>query len=169
MRIAIGEGGHNRVTWEARSPLLRVLLGLLIATVFLAALVIPSPSPVRWRVVGLLVGFALVLATILTVTTPLVDGGYLERLPDGGQLERFRAWPLINPRMVLQLPLDEVSTFEVEAADFEDFAPEMTRLARLWVRDTSGRRALLTDWAEPSSVTELGESLAKTGRRELTR
>jgi hypothetical protein len=169
MRIVIDEEGRNRVTWAARSPLLKLLAGLLIAALFLVVLLLPSPSPARWRVVGLVVGCALVIAAILTVTTPLIDGGTLERLPDGGELERTKTWPLIQPRTVLQLPLDEIAAFEVETVDFENAGPTVTTLSRLRIQDTSGAHIDLTDWAEPSSVVALGEAVARVGRRELTR
>ena len=169
MRIAIGEAESNHVTWTVRSPLYKLLVGVLVATVFLVALLLPSPTPARWGAIGLVVAGALVVAVILTLTTPLVDEGHLERLPDGGSLERTRTWPLVAPRTVLQLSLDRVAAFEVETSAFEDAPPTTLTLARLQVRDVDGATRLLTEWAEPASVLALGEALAKAGRRELTR
>ena len=169
MRLVIGEEDHNRITWEARSPLLKLLLGLLIATILVVALLLPSPSPARGRVVALVVGCAFVIAITLTLTTPLVDGGHLERLPDGGDIGRTKIWPLVSPRVVLQLPLDEVSAFQVESVGFEDASQEVSTLARLRVQNTAGAYVILTDWAETASVVALGEALAKAGRRELIR
>jgi hypothetical protein len=169
MRIVIGVEEHNRIAWEARSPLLRILAGVLVATVFLVVLLVPSPSPARWRVVGGVVGSALAIAAILTLTTPLTDSGHLERLPDGGDVERIKTWPLMSPRSVLQLPLDEIVAFVVETADFEEAAPRVTTLSRLRIQNTAGAHMALTAWAEPSSVLALGEALAKAGRRELVR
>jgi hypothetical protein len=169
MRIVIEEEDHNRVVWASRSPLIKLLVGLLIASVFLVALLAPSPSPMRGRVVGLVIGSGLVIAVLVTLTTPLVDGGHLERLPDGGDIERTKAWPFVKPRILMQLSLDGVESFELETADFGEAPPDLTRLARLRIRPVSGAPVNLTDWVEPSSVLALGEALSRIGRRELVR
>ncbi len=166
MHIDITEENHSRVTWQGRTPLVRILIGLLIGTLCLVGLVLPSPSPVRWPVTVGLVALGLVVASTLAVTTPLVDGGSLERLPDGGEVQRSRSWLFIGERSAWSLPLNDVASFDVEMEEFEDTPPDVYSLARLWATDAAGRRLRLTEWAEPELVNALREALSRVGRRE---
>jgi hypothetical protein len=169
MHIDITEEDHNRVTWQGRNPLVRILIGVLVGVLFLVALVVPSPSPARWAVTAGLVVLGLVIATILALTTPLADGGALERLPDGGEVQRIKAWLFIGNRPALSVALNDITAFEVEGQIFDDAAPATYGLARLWAIDTGGARISLTGWADPESVSALGEALARAGRREMVR
>lgn len=167
MHITIMEESHNRVTWQANRPVASVLIGILLAVLFLVAVVVFSPSPVRWQVSGAIVAIGLVAAVTLVLTMPMVDGGSLERDPDGGNLRRVKTWLFRGPREVLSLALERVVTFESETRTFEDGPTEKYALARLRVVTQAGGREILTDWAETHSVTLLGDVLMKVGRREL--
>ena len=167
MRIVVTEESHSRVAWQVRSPLIGILVGLLIAVLFFAALIIFSPSPIRFQAVGVVAGVALVIASVVVVTTPLVDSGYVERQPEGGDVQRTKRWPLVSPRSVVSLDLDEVARFEIETEVFEDAPPDIYSLSRLWAIDKADGRVALTDWAEPSSVQALGDAVSRAGRRDL--
>ena len=167
MHIDITEESHSRITWQRRNPLVKILIGVLIGILCLVGLVLPSPSPARWPVTVGLVVLGVVIASILAVTIPLVDRGSLERLPEGGEVQRSRAWLLVGERTAWTLALDDVSAFDVETEGFEDTPPDVYPLARLWATDSEGHRLSLTDWAEPESVNALRKALSRVGRREI--
>lgn len=164
VRIAIVDESHNRVDWETRSPLLWIEGGLGVAALFFALLVVPSPSPYRWLALGAVVGVLVLLAVILAITTPLVDQGSLERLPEGGDLQRLKVWLLRGPRPAVEADLGEVARFEAETEIFEDSPLDIYQLSRLWAIFKDGERRCLTDWCEPASVAALGDALSRAGR-----
>jgi len=165
MQIRIVDEAHNRVDWAVRTPLFKILLGLLIGWGVFVALVITSPSPLRW---ALIAGVSAVMAIgflILVTTTPFGELGHLERTIEGGEVYRLKRWLLLGKRPAWVSPLEAISGFQMEWRTFEETAEQTYTLARLWVILTDGTFALLTDWSEPQSVQALGESLAKAGRR----
>lgn len=167
MRIVLTEESHNHVDWETRSPVVWIEVGLLVGLLVMCLLVIPSPSPLRWPVLGTCAALILALGGLLAVTTPVVDRGHLERLPEGGDLKRTRMWLGGIERVTVDLPLEDIDRFEVESESFDDVPPAVVHQARLWGLTGDGARYCLTDWAEPDSVNALGLALEKAGRREL--
>ncbi len=165
VRIAIIDESHNRVDWETRSPLLWIEGGLAAGALFFALLVAPSPSPHRWLAVGAVAGLVILVGVLLAITTPLVDRGSLERLPEGGDLQRFKTWLLRGARPVITADLGEVARFEGETQTFEDTPSEIYQLSRLWVIFEDGERRCLTTWSDPASVVALGTALSRAGRR----
>jgi hypothetical protein len=163
--IALTEESHNHIDWEVRTPVVWYEVGLLVGALFFAVLAVLSPSPLRWQAIGLVGGLLLIAAVALAVTTPMVDRGHLERLPEGGEVRRSRVWLFLGERPVLAWPLDDVVAFQMEGEIFEDVSPTTYRLARLWVVSREGDRRRLTQWASPASVRSLGEALGKAGRR----
>ena len=164
MRVVIVEESHNRVAWLSRTPMLWIEVGLLVGAVSAGAVLLFSPSPVRWQVLGAVIFVLLVLAVLLAVTTAPQDRGYLERLPEGGTLFRARVWPLVGDRPVVQVDLDSVTGFEIETQVFEESAEESYPQSRLWAQTAGEGRYCLTNWAETASVITLGVALAKAGR-----
>jgi hypothetical protein len=123
----------------------------------------------RWQVTGLVAGALLMIGLVLGITTPRIDRGHLERLPEGGEVRRTRVWLLVGERPVLAWNLEDVVAFQMEGRVFEGMPPSSYRLARLWVVGSDGERRRLTHWADPASVQALGEALGKAGRRAFER
>ncbi|MBN1248056.1 MAG: hypothetical protein JXC32_10395 [Anaerolineae bacterium] len=167
MRIVLTEESHNHVDWEIRWPLLKMEIGLLVGLVVFLLIVIPSPNPARWTVVGVVTGVVILIGVLLAALSPLVDRGHLERLPEGGDLKRTKVWPLIGERVTLDAELDDIAGFEVEQALFEDAPPATYQLARLLAVTTDGERRALTVWAQPESVAQLARALERAHRRSL--
>lgn len=165
MHIQIVDEAHNRVDWAAHTPLVKTLVGLVAGWGVLAVLVLPSPGPRTYLVVGIAGGVILLLALCMALTTPLSERGHLERTPEGGEAYRLKHWLLRGKRMTWYALLEDVSGFQMEWQMFEETSAETYTLARLWVVLTDGSTALLTDWAEVDHVRVLGELLAKAGRR----
>lgn len=163
--IVFTEERHNHIDWEIRNPILWYEVGLLIGALFFAALAAFSPSPLRWTAIGLVSGLLLLVGVILAFTTPRIDQGHLERLPEGGDVRLSRVWLLLGERPVLTWELDDVVAFQMEERTFEDVSPSTYRLARLWMLNREGERRRVTRWAKPDSVRVLGEALSKAGRR----
>jgi hypothetical protein len=165
MEAVITEESHNRVVWEVRSSLLWMELGLLIGWVLFAALVVMAPSPLRWTLI-LGVGAAVLgVGGALALTTPLVDGGELERTPEGGVLYRERRWLFVGRRLSWEVPLEDVVGFRPETQAFEETGGVTYPQARLWAVCGDGAPLPLTGWLAPPSAYALGEALAKAGRR----
>lgn len=167
MHIVITEESHNRVSWQVRTPLLWIEGALLVGALVFALLVLPSPSPVRWQAIAVVDGILLVAGSVVAVTTPLIDQGYLERMPEGGEVQRAKVWPFVGARSVITRDLGEIVDFDLETEIFEDAPRETTQLCRLWAVSDAGERICLTNWAHPASVTALGTALAKAGRRSF--
>ncbi|HNT76610.1 MAG TPA: hypothetical protein PKH77_16485 [Anaerolineae bacterium] len=165
MLIQITDEVHNRVDWAARTPLIKILLGLLLGWGLLIALLLPTPGKMGIAISLTASILLLLIALILALTTPLSERGRLERTLDGGELYRHKRWLLLGRRVAWQAPLEDISGFQMERQTFEETAAHTYTLARLWAVQTDGNTALLTDWAEPDAVRTLGESLAKAGRR----
>jgi hypothetical protein len=165
MKIQITDEAHNRVDWIVRTPLVRILLGVLVGWASFAALVVTSPSPLRWPLVGSVSAVVVIVVLILAFTTPVRERGYLERTIDGGDVQRVKRWLLAGKRVAWETPLDTISGFQMELRNFEESPEHIYTLARLWVVLTDDSLALLTDWAEPQVVQALGTSLARAGRR----
>ncbi len=165
MHIQIVDEAHNRVDWAARTPLVKILVGLVAGWGVLTVLVLPAPGPRTYLVGGIAAGVILFFALFLALTTPLSERGHLERTPEGGEMYRLKRWLLGGKRMTWYALLEDVSGFQMEWQTFEETSADTYTLARLWVVLTDGSTALLTDWAEVDHVRGLGESLAKAGRR----
>ena len=165
MRVVVREESYNRAEWQTSRPLPWILVGLLSAVVFLVALVAFSPSVFRWQVGAGIAGLGLGIGAAVVLTIPLVDGGSIERTPDGGELRRTKTWVGRGAREVLSVDLRDVQAFEVETRSFEDGPVETHDLGRLWVVDGKGNRVSLTEWVEVPSVQALCDVLAKAGRR----
>jgi len=168
MRIVLTEEDHNHVDWGSRSSVVWIEVALLAGVLFFSLLVTPSASALRRQAVSVVAAIVLVLGGLLAATTPAVDRGHLERLPEGGALKRSKVWLVIGERAVVDVALDDIGGFEVEVETFEDVPPVVYRQARLWAVAKDGSRYCLTDWAEADSVSDLGNSLARAGRRVLT-
>lgn len=164
MRIEIVEESHNRVDWQSRTPLLWIEAGLLLGAAVTGALLLLSPSPLRWQITAAVVGVVAILGGVLAATMPPLDRGYLERLPEAGRLGRTKVWPLVGSRPVVEVDLGQITGFEVETEVFEESAAECYEMSRLWAVTEGEARYCLTGWAETESVTLLGMSLAKAGR-----
>lgn len=167
MSIVITEESHNRVAWQANRPVVSVLIGILAAVLFLVAVVVFSPSPVRWQVSGAILVAGLAIAVAIVLTMPMVDSGFLERSPDGGDLRRVQTWFLRGTREVFGLALEDIATFELETRSFEDGPTGSYPLARLRVIAQDGSHEILTDWTETHLARDLVDVLTKVGRREL--
>lgn len=165
MRTEFVEESRSRVSWKSRSPLIYAEVGLLLLAVAFAGVAMLTHSAARWAVMVAVVGVCVLVGLLLAVTVPLVDQGFVERLPEGGRVERARTWLLRGVRPLLATDLDGLVAFEVETEAFEDAPPATYEQARLWVVSEGGERHPLTGWAEPSSVIALGEALGKTARR----
>jgi hypothetical protein len=118
-------------------------------------------------VVAVIVALGLGVGTAVVLAIPLVDGGSIERTPDGGELRRTKTWIGRGAREVVSVDLGDVRAFEVETRSFADGPVDTFDLGRLWMRDLEGNRISLTDWGELSSVQALGDALARAGRRSL--
>ncbi len=167
MQIQIVDEAHNRVDWVVRTPLLKILLGLLIAWAVFVVVLVPTPSPRRWGVLGGVTGVLLLAFAVLVTTTPLGEQGHMERTIEGGDLSRVKRWLIVGRRVAWESPLGEVAGFQMEWRMFEETGAHTYTLARLWATLTDGTFALLTDWADPETVYALGETLAKAGRRSF--
>lgn len=165
MQFEIVDEAHNHVEWVGRSPLLRLLVGVLVGWTVVAVFVFTAPGAQAVRVGLTVTGIALALALALTFTTPLTELGRLERTLDGGTLTRRRRWLIGGLRVAWEAPLEAVSGFQMEHQAFVESAGHTYTLARLWVVLDDGSFAPLTDWAAPDNIHELGELLAKAGRR----
>jgi len=165
MDIQIVDEAHNRVDWAVRTPLVKILIGLIAGWGVLAVLVLPGSGPRTYLVGGIAGGVVLLFALFMMLTTPLSERGHLERTPDGGEVYRLKRWLLGGKRMTWHALLEDVSGFQMEWQTFAETASDTYTLARLWAVLTDGSTALLTDWAEVEHIRGLGESLAKAGRR----
>ncbi len=165
MQLQIVDETHNHVGWIGRTPLLKLLLGVLAGWGVLAAFVLTAPGPQAIRVGLTASGVALVLALLLALTTPLAELGRLERTLDGGNISRRRRWLLRGRHVTWEAPLESIAGFQMEVQAFEETTAYTYILARLWVALDDGSFAQLTDWADTDATRALGAALAKAGRR----
>ena len=169
MKLEITDESHNRVDWEVRWPVVRVEIGLLIGLVVLVVPIVFSPRPGRWFWLAAVGVLGVALGAIVAATTAVREEGYLERLPDGGELRVSRVWLGVGERVKVALPFEELSHFFIETQSFERAEDSVYPMARIWAR-TDGNEALqLSPWGEPSTIEPLGESLSKAARCSLER
>ena len=164
MKATIVEETHNRVVWETRTSILWIVLGLFLGGLCIAVFLVLAPLVPRWDLAGAVLAFALGIAGLLALTTPLAERGELERTLDGGSLARVRQWLFFGQRSALQAQLESVVGFRPEARVFEDTGEQTYTRSRLWVFLTDADPLPITDWLDASFVHTLGESLAKAGR-----
>lgn len=165
MEIIEREEGHNRVDWERHSSVIWIEVGILIGALAFTGLIVTSPSPMRWYLIGAVAGVLLIIAVLIALTTPLIDAGYLERLPEGGDLQRWKVWLGVGSRPEFDLPLEDVTGFVMETQLFEDTPRDTYVLSRVWAVLASGERRALTAWIPSETAEHLGEALARAGRR----
>jgi len=164
MKAAIVEEAHNRVVWEVKTSLLWIELGLFIGGACAAALIVVTPSPLRWTLAGVLAVLVMGVGAFLALTTPLAERGELERTLDGGSISRTRWWLFFGKRLAWEAPLDAVAGFHPDPRVFEDTAEQTYTMSRLMVLLADADPVPLTDWLDPQSVLGLGESLTKAAR-----
>jgi hypothetical protein len=101
---------------------------------------------------------------MFAATTPVNERGYLERLPDGGELILTKFWLPIGPRQSLAIPVEHIDNFRYEVSEFQDSVEDKYHLARLWVVMKTEETRTLTRWHKPDAVKDLGDALAKACR-----
>lgn len=166
MHLVVNEESSSRLTWEGRSALVGMLVGLLAGWVALTALLAPSPSPWRWPLIAGVGGLSLGLGGYLSWKTPLWERGLIERAVEGGTVRRERRWLFRRAPVVEELSLATVAAFRLETRLFEETAGRVYPQARLWAQG-AGAELLLTDWGEPAELQALAEDVAHTARRPL--
>lgn len=164
MKATIVEETHNRVVWEIRTSTLWIVLGLFLGGLCIAVCLVLVPLTPRWDLVGAVLTFALGVAVLLALTSPLAERGELERTLDGGSLARVRQWLFFGQRPAWQAQLESVVGFRPEVRVFEDTGEQTYTRSRLWVFLTENDPLPITDWLDAPFVHTLGESLAKVGR-----
>ena len=167
MKAAIVEEAHNHVVWETKSSLMWIELGLFVAGLCVAALLVTTPSPLRWTMAGIVGALVVGAAAVLALATPLAERGELERTLDGGTVRRTRKWLFLGNRVAWEAPLESVTGFRLEARKFGETADQTYTLARLLAVAAVDDPVALTDWLDEPFVQTLGESLAKAGRCEF--
>lgn len=168
MQLEITATSHNRVDWVIRSKIIWIEIGLILGVTITSLLLAYTGSPVRWRLIAVLVTFAVIIAGVLASTNPVTQRGVLERLPDGGELVVTKFWLPIGPRKALVLPVDEIEVFRYQSDTFQDADSVPYQMGQLWIHEKSGKRHKLTGWLDPNAVMNLGEELAKASRCEYT-
>ena len=166
MHLKITEERHDYASWEVRSPIVWIELGLLGGALLFTPLVLTSPHPSRWTIAGFVYGFLALVSLIAAIAVPLRDYGYLERVPEGGTVHRGRVWVLVGERQGFNVPLEALLGVEIEDRRFEDLSYGPYALARLWLLDRDGKRRLLTGWAELDEAQALMRALNRAGRWE---
>ena len=164
MNLEITSTSHNRVDWVIRTKILWIEISLICGVIIAAFLLASTSSPIRWQVITVLITMSVVIAGILAATTPLIERGYLERLPDGGELLLSKFWLPIGPRKALTVPVDEISALKYEESEFQDSEEDKYMLARLWIIHKSEAPLQLCSWLDPETVNKLGDALAKACR-----
>ena len=166
MNLEITSTSHNRVDWVVHTKILWIEIAL-ICSVFIAAILLASTaSPIRWQVITILISVSALIAGVLAATTPVNERGYLERLPDGGELLVSKFWIPIGPRKAMTVPVDAISGFKYEASIFQDSDEDRYPMARLWVIRKQDIPLKLTGWLDPETVNDLGDALSKACRCE---
>ncbi len=164
MKATIVEEAHNRVVWEVKTSLLWIELGLFIGGMCAAALLVVTPSPLRWTLAGILMALVFIVGAFLALTTPLAERGELERTLDGGSVSRTRRWLFFGQRLAWHAPLEAIAGFRPEPRTFEDTDEQTYTLSRLVAIVPDAAPEPLTDWLEPQFVVGLGEALTKAAR-----
>ncbi len=164
MKATIVEETHTRLVWEISTSLLWIVLGLFLGGLCIAVFLVLVPLTPRWDLAGAVLAFALGVAVLLALTTPLAERGELERTLDGGSLARVRQWLFFGQRSTWQAQLDSIVGFRPEVRTFEDTGEQTYTRSRLWTFLTENDPLPITDWLDAPFVRTLGESLAKVGR-----
>lgn len=164
MKAAIVEEAHNRVVWEVKTSLLWIELGLFIGGACAAALIVVTPSPLRWTLAGILMALVAIVGVFLALTTPLAERGELERTLDGGTVSRTRWWLFFGKRLAWKAPLEAIAGFRPDPRVFEDTDEQTYTLSRLVALLLDADPVPLTDWLDPQFVIGLGESLTRAAR-----
>ncbi len=164
MKATIIEEAHNRVVWEVKTSLLWIELGLFVGGMCAAALLVVTPSPLRWTLAGILMALVIIVGAFLALTTPLAERGELERTLDGGSVSRIRRWLFFGKRLAWTAPLEVIVGFRPDPRTFEDTDEQTYTLSRLVALLADTDPAPLTDWLDPQFVAGLGESLTKAAR-----
>jgi hypothetical protein len=169
MHLEITFTSHNRVDWVVRTKILWIEISLILGVLVAVSLLASTASPIRWRVITILIAIASIIAGILAATTPVIERGFLERLPDGGELVISKFWIPIGPRKALMLPVDDILGFRYEVSVFQDSEEDRYPMARLWVIRKVDSPQKVTGWLDPEGVDSLGDALAKACRCEYDR
>ncbi len=172
MQFRITEETHNRVAWEMYTPLVRLEIGLGVGLLLwiIVVVVLPGFTGFGWLVMAVLLASILGAALYLALSTPLVEQGVMERLPDGGGIRRVQRWLIGGDREAMSLPLENVEGYTVEVRTFTGMGGELRRLARLRVLPRGEADALplwLTDWLEPEAAETFSWALAQASRRPV--
>lgn len=169
MHLEITFESHNRVDWVVRTKILWIEIGLVLGVMISTSIIASTASPIRWRVVSWLIAVSTLIAGILAATTPMRERGFVERLPDGGDLILNKIWIPIGSRKALTVSVDMISGFKYDVSIFQDADEDQYRMARLWVMRKSDTPLKLTGWLDPETVDSLGEALGKACRCEYVR
>jgi hypothetical protein len=167
MRLEITDETHNHVEWVVRWPVIWIELSLLVGLSVLSVFMLLSTHPARWILLGIVGGFTLVVGVAIAATTPLHEEGYLERLPDGGELSLTYVWLGLGRRTIVALPFQELDGFVYETQDFEKTERATYTMARLWASTQAQGLLKLSAWGNPVEIEPLGEVLSKAARRPL--
>lgn len=157
---------HNKVSWTFRLKYVWVWLGLLVGLIAVILLMAFSPAAPRLRNTVIIASSIIAMgsAAWLVVATPNSVMGYVERLPDTGEVHIERFWlPFIQPQ-VETIDLDTVDSFSLDTMTFERTPGDLYTLARLWAV-VADDLVLLSDWSTPADVDGLGQALAKAARK----
>lgn len=166
MKAAIVEEAHNHVVWETKSSIIWTELGLLVAGICVSILLVTTPSPARWTLIGIASALVLGVGVVLALATPLAERGELERPLDSGMVRRTKRWLLLGKRLTWEAPLESIAGFRLETRAFEETGDRTYSRTRL-LAVIDGGVVPLTDWLDDAFIQTLGESLARAGRCEF--
>ncbi len=167
MKLDIIDESHNRVDWLVRWPVIWIELSLLLGLSVLTAVIMLSTSPARWIWLSTAGGFVMIVGVAIAMTTPIREEGYLERLPDGGELKLTYIWLGLGKRTEVALPFPDLDGFVCETQNFERTERSVYAMARLWARTRENDMRRLSAWGKPTTIEPLGEALSKAARRPL--
>jgi hypothetical protein len=167
MNLEITDESHNRVEWLVRWPVVWVELGLLLGLSVLTIFILLSTHSARWIWLGTVGGFTIIIGVAIAATTPVSEEGYLERLPDGGELRLTCIWFGLGRRTRVDLPFPELDSFVYETQDFERTERSIYTMARLWARTRESDVSRLSAWGKPTVIEPLGAALSRAARRPL--
>mgnify|MGYP006283425901 CR=1 FL=1 len=167
MKVEITDESHNRVDWQVRWPVVWIELALLLGLSVLAVFMLLSTHPARWIWLAGVGGFLLIVGVAIGATTPMREDGYLERLPDGGELRFERVWLGIGRRTAVALPFEELEGFLYETQDFRRTEQSIVTMGRLWVTTQDRGSLSISVWGKPASIEPLANALSKAARCPL--
>lgn len=165
MRVRILEEQHNRVVWELRSPLVRILLGFVGGAGAAAGVLALSSHPWRWFLIAAVMLLALGAALFSALTTPLWERGMVERTPEGGAVQREQRWLLRRQPLLWGVPLEYVTGVRTVYQAIEETEGALITWARLCALVREAESLVpLTGWADPASVEALAVAFVKAAR-----